>query len=51
MKVYNVYTPHVGRTPTCVVASSMAEAEKLFLLKYFTSKITKIEVYSENVIH
>ena len=50
MKVYDVLTPHNYSQKTCVVAESIASAEKAFLRKYPYTTILKIELHAEYVI-
>jgi len=50
MKVYTVLTPFNYSQTSCVVAESMAEAEKLFLERYPHTTIIKIEKFSDYVI-
>ena len=50
LKVYNILTPYNYSQTSCVVAESMAEAEKLFLEKYPNTTILKIEKHADYVI-
>lgn len=50
MKVYNILTPFNYSQKSCVVAESMAKAEKLFEEEYPYTKILKIELHSEYVV-
>lgn len=50
MKVFTVLTPYNHSQASCVVADTIAEAEKLFLEKYPMSTILRIEKISDYVI-
>lgn len=50
MKVFDVLTPYNYSQKSCVVADSIAEAEKLFLQEYPDTKILEIKLHAEYVI-
>ena len=49
MNVYNITTTHNHSQTHCVIAENMAEAERVFLGKYWPTTIEKIELHSEYV--
>jgi len=49
MKVFDVVTPCTYSQKHCVVAESMAEAEKIFNAKYWPTTILEIRLHSEYV--
>jgi hypothetical protein len=49
MKVFNVQTGYSYSQKHCVVAENMAEAERIFLAKYWPTTIKSIELHSEYV--
>lgn len=49
MKVYDIETPNTYSQKHCVVAESMAEAERVFISKYWPIKILSIKLHSEYV--
>ena len=49
MKVYDIITPFTASQNHCVVADSMAEAERIFLEKYWPTKIEEIRLHAEYV--
>ena len=50
MNVYDILTPFNYSQTSCVVAESMAEAERLFKKEYPYIKILEIKLHSEYVI-
>ena len=49
MKVFKINTGHSDFQIHCVVADSIAEAERIFMGKYWPITIKSIELYSEYV--
>ena len=50
LKVYNIITAFNYSQTHCVVAGSMAEAEKIYKDKYNDIEIKKIELHSNYVL-
>jgi len=49
MKVYTIKTKYYSSEKHCVVAESMAEAERIFNGKYWPTSIKSIGLYSDYV--
>jgi hypothetical protein len=49
MKVFNIITTFTAGQRHCVVAESMAEAERIFKAKYWPTEIRSIELHSDYV--
>lgn len=49
MKVYKMMTGHDDYKNHCVVAESLADAERIFLVKHKGVTIKAVELYSEYV--
>ena len=49
MKVYDIETAYGNHQTHCVVADSMAEAERIFNAKYWPTTIKGITLHSEYV--